>query len=504
MWAVEDKKSATDLHFFVNAVDGGAMPEGGSQEWGFDMEIGASAATTTQSAYTWRATECRMAICMAQRLEPSCHFYANLRFIHEEVLAHKGESASPATYQGDGYNAYQNILHVAATLEIQRTKAIVEDSVGFCLLMDGSNKGRYSTKGELVLFRDVDAQGELRVRTLGMQFVAKGEIKECTRLKQTPFGHQKQWERLRLLFQERYPLGPPPMALDYLPLSMHGLLQLATDGASVNHRLAATIRDKFVSDLIPGIDDIHQLERCAVHAFRQLPLVKTYLDIVRTAVRVYRKKEMLALHCGASEDFRQLHKIYSGRWMQSLSRALSSFLWNYGILSETIVGLAKSRTSAAWSEVTRHWFDFRFLQTLAGLMDIAAAVQIAEKKLQARDINFVDRDIIVRDLSIALRQPVFEGDWRAACEHYKLLTKELRREGNVFVFRGHKVIPSSTRCNLGSAGSMDIGLKTIRDHFIKEMDLRFQNRSILSSLDWLNLARHLQWEWPGMAGNGRE
>ncbi len=41
------------------------------------------------------------------------------------------------------------------------------------------------------------------------------------------------------------------------------------------------------------------------------------------------------------------------------------------------------------------------------------------------------------------------------------------------------------------AGSLDVGLKTIRAHFIKEMDVRFMNRSVLASLDWLNLTN-----WP--------
>jgi hypothetical protein len=43
-------------------------------------------------------------------------------------------------------------------------------------------------------------------------------------------------------------------------------------------------------------------------------------------------------------------------------------------------------------------------------MDVAAAVQCAEKHLQAKDINFVVRDTIMRDLRSALEQPPFDGD----------------------------------------------------------------------------------------------
>jgi hypothetical protein len=374
------------------------------------MELPATPSSNTTTTHTWRATELKLAVRMAQRLEPSSHFYDNLRFVHEEVALHRGVTPSAATYQGNGYSAYQNYLHVAATLEIQKTKALLEDSVGFCLLLDGSNKGRYTTKGELALFRDIDSNGELRIRTLGMQFVKRIDIQECTNLGTLPFGHQKQWERLRHLFQDRYPVSPPPMAMDYLPPSMRTMLQLATDGASVNHRLAASIRDRFLPDLIPGIDDVHQLERCAVHAFRQEPLVKKFLDMVRVAVRTYRKRETLSMQCGASEDFRQLQRIYPGRWMQSLLAALTSFMWNYGLMSTTIMGVANSRSSSQWADIKRYWFDIRFLQLLCGLMDVAAAVQCAEKHLQAKDINFVVRDTIMRDLRSALEQPPFDGD----------------------------------------------------------------------------------------------
>lgn len=112
-----DDKSATDSQFITNAIDSGRLPEGGSQEGGFDMDLPTSITPT--------ATECKMANTMAQCLEPSSNLYANPRLIQEEVLAHKGETALSATYQGDGYAVYQNILCAVATLEIQKTKAIL-------------------------------------------------------------------------------------------------------------------------------------------------------------------------------------------------------------------------------------------------------------------------------------------------------------------------------------------------------------------------------------------
>ncbi len=79
-------------------------------------------------------------------------------------------------------------------------------------------------------------------------------------------------------------------------------------------------------------------------------------------------------------------------------------------MSTTIMGVANSRSSSQWADIKRYWFDIRFLQLLCGLMDVAAAVQCAEKHLQAKDINFVVRDTIMRDLRSALEQPPFDGD----------------------------------------------------------------------------------------------
>ena len=99
------------------------------------------------------------------------------------------------------------------------------------------------------------------------------------------------------------------MAQDYLPDSMRNILQLATDGCSVMHRLHADIRDRFIrglatvfgsclialhlcTDLIPGIDDIHQLERSLVHAMRGVPYIMSMLKAVAAVIKCFRKSDI--------------------------------------------------------------------------------------------------------------------------------------------------------------------------------------------------------------------
>ena len=54
----------------------------------------------------------------------------------------------------------------------------------------------------------------------------------------------------------------------------------------------------------------------------------------------------------------------------------------------------------------KQWSDVRFLQMVAGLIDIAHIVTKAEKKLQAHDVTFVERDGIMQELETSLRANV--------------------------------------------------------------------------------------------------
>ena len=135
----------------------GRVPDG---DWKIPMAPPAPiAAPATSVAKRWTLsqahrqvpvpTEIRAVVMMAQRLEPYRHFYPNMRLIHSAIGNHRGQvdpQGVPAvTKQGDGYEAFYNILQVAASLEKQKTRAMVQESVGYCIMLDGSNKGSVHT-----------------------------------------------------------------------------------------------------------------------------------------------------------------------------------------------------------------------------------------------------------------------------------------------------------------------------------------------------------------------
>ena len=63
---------------------------------------------------------------------------------------------------------HSGISLMLSSTELKQTKLILDFSLGWYLLFDGSNQGKWHTKGELLLFRDVDEKDEVRERVLHM------------------------------------------------------------------------------------------------------------------------------------------------------------------------------------------------------------------------------------------------------------------------------------------------------------------------------------------------
>ena len=108
---------------------------------------------------------------------------------------------TPAYIRGDGNKVYRNCIDLLANAELQVTRETLDSSLGWVMMMDGSAKGRYETKGvaacqagELVLFRDIGPDGEVRTRTLGMMFVTPGDSEQ---LSIQPFAADAWWIRTR-------------------------------------------------------------------------------------------------------------------------------------------------------------------------------------------------------------------------------------------------------------------------------------------------------------------
>ena len=218
---------------------------------------------------------------------------------------------------------------------------------------------------------------------------------------------------------------------------MRVLLQTSYDGASVNHSLHRYLRDTFISELLLGVGDCHQLERAAVNDFRSDPFVKEVFGMVSDVVQIFRKKELMEMNVSADNSgYKVLKKIYKGRWMQGTFAAFKAFFNAYHMISGGVKILMKTRTTPEWQLVARLWSDLHFLQLVVGSMDIAHALKVAEQRLQPHDINFVERGPIVSVLLQVLRHDVKQG------EHFSALEKSLRQEGGNCTSRGM----SLTKC----------------------------------------------------------
>ena len=340
-------------------------------------------------------------------------------------------------------------------------------------MLDGSNKGRWSTKGELLMFRDVDEQGEVRLRVLGIIFIKPDDLAELKRLGLKPFGHQAQWNRIRGLMQERH-CDDKHEAKNFLPSCMRTMVQMCYDGASVNHSLHSYVKDMFLSDLLPGVDDCHQIERAAVHALRTEGFAATALAMIAAVVKVFRKKELLVMECAAAnKDWKTLKKIYKGRWMQGIFAALSVFLNNYTAMTVDALRIAAHRKGNDWNNIRQHWADVRFLEMVVGLLDISEVLKTAEKKLQDPKISYVHRDEIHDAMQAELRKAVDSG------RYFSAFVAQCQTRADKVVFRG---------IALKAGGTMKGSLRRIRDVLVKEMVERFANRGILNNLQWLNVA----------------
>ena len=164
---------------------------------------------------------------------------------------------------------------------------------------------------------------------------------------------------------------------------------------------------------------------------------------------------------GENPDFCTLHCIHKGRWMEVLRRSLSVFLTVWHIITVNVLKLAGKSKGPAWELIGKTWYDIRFLQILAGVIDIALCVPTAEKKLQAHDITFVERDGIMQEVKTAMRGQV------AVQAQFSTLTQAIeKKDKGVHVFLGVK---------LHMGGDMKSSLRRIHDGFLEEMQKQFAN-----------------------------
>lgn len=114
------------------------------------------------------------------------------------------------------------MLECIATAEVAKTSSALADSVGWSLLMDGAAKGRYRRRMEAYIMHDIDSNGEVRERVLGITHCTAELVLELRKLgtAQRPGGAQRMVQRLFDLMISRYDSGVAVRADMYLPTSM--------------------------------------------------------------------------------------------------------------------------------------------------------------------------------------------------------------------------------------------------------------------------------------------
>ena len=244
------------------------------------------------------------------------------------------------------------------------------------------------------------------------------------------------------------------------------------------HKLQTYIRERHIPDLIPGIDDPHQIERAVVHGMRVDTYVNDCIESVRKVVKLFREAELLSMQLALDNEASQsLKVILLTRWCEGLHAALSAVLDNYRAMAPLLKEELKSKKGPAWDKVRASWFTTRFVELLAGLIDITKAIKIVEKALQERGITFETRDKIHDRLLDELREPV--GTRPVFQEVRSHMKKDVT---------GATTFKGVTVTNNGS--SVDL-LRKIKSALIAEMNKRFANRGVLKRLAWLDLS-----QWP--------
>ena len=169
--------------------------------------------------------------------------------------------------------------------------------------------------------------------------------------------------------------------------------------------------------------------------------------------------------------------IHPGRWSEGLFRALSAVLDNYVAMAPLLRATLNGRKGAAWARVSAMWFTPRFLETVAGLVDISKAPKISQKALQEKTISYTTCDAIHASLWVESHAPIGTRPVFAAMKHHRTRSPT----GQTF-YKGVLILNNSSAVEI---------LRSIKSVVLNEHKERFSKRGILKHLKWLDLRN-----WP--------
>ena len=120
----------------------------------------------------WDAVRAQCLLKLLQTTNPLHNLNAELRNV---LLSHLRLLGNPPTLPvgkdfGNGRAIASELVGYFLKVEVQKTTDILTDSVGFTLILDRTHKKKLRVPPEAFIVRDVDAEGQLRYRTLGFTY----------------------------------------------------------------------------------------------------------------------------------------------------------------------------------------------------------------------------------------------------------------------------------------------------------------------------------------------
>lgn len=194
------------------------------------------------------------------------------------------------------------------------------------------------------------------------------------------------------------------------------LINVVSDGCSVNHSMAKLVR-QFVPGLLNSIDTAHQIERAFVHGMRKFRTGIDDLAKLQRVIRVVRKAELLslALEGLAGKQYRALSTISKTRWSQFLHIAVVVCLKQWAPIRSLLPDVIRMQKDAElkdqWRVIKSTWDDERFLLTLAFLADLSQILAACELLNQAHEQYWHVRSESVENLLKQLNTSHLDGHW---------------------------------------------------------------------------------------------
>ena len=213
-------------------------------------------------------------------------------------------------------------------------------------------------------------------------------------------------------------------------------------------------------------------------ALKDCDYVLTSLKQIRLIVKAFREQELLSMQVAiGSNGAKYLKVIHPGHWGEGLWKSFTAIMENYVPMAPLVRQLVQKHKGVEWDKIRLHWFTAKFLELIAGLVDICHTLKVAEKALQEHVISFTTRDKVMDRMEQQLKEPMGTRPTFASVKHNIKRAPDRRT-----YYKGLHLMDN------GAAPEM---LRTIRIVILSQLKARMANRGVVVHLKWLDLSK-----WP--------